>query len=363
MKQPLISLILPVYGVEDYLEECIQSVVTQTYQNIEIILVDDGSKDRCPQIIDEWAARDARIRPVHKENGGQSSARNLGMELARGEYITFIDSDDWVEPEYCEKLYETLQSCGADIAVGSFQRIQGSKKYPAEFFADTDDMFYPCSAVQAVQYFMECANAVWGKMYRAELLKDTRFPAGRLAEEYKFQLRVLIHCDTVAFCNIHLYNYRLRKNSDAHSIKPKYLLDNILALDEAYHLCAEHFPEEVPFCKRRLSALLYEFLAAKAYGQEIAEQNPGVLEHALQTVGGNQMLAEQMETPLGIIFYTYNQFYAYLTKEEKKKLQTDYRKQFSFRDIRQYGRMFWIKYLPSYVSLGLMRRINEGRSD
>lgn len=360
MKQPLISLILPVYGVEDYLEECIQSVVTQTYQNIEIILVDDGSKDRCPQIIDEWAARDARIRPVHKENGGLSSARNAGMELAKGEYITFIDSDDWVEPEYCEKLYETIRSCNADVAVGFVMRVKGEEKIPIILDVEPN---IPYLVSKAIKSILERFVAAWGKLYKAELLQGVRFPEGRLAEDFPFQLAILKKSKTVGFCNAYLYNYRMREGSIARSIKPKYMLDHIQVLDEAYHLCAEHFPEEVPFCKRRLSALLYEFLAAKAYGQEIAEQNPGVLEHALQTVGGNQMLAEQIETPLGIIFYTYNQFYAYLTKEEKKKLQTDYRKQFSFRDARRYGRMFWIKYLPSYVSLGLMRRINEGRSN
>lgn len=362
MEQPLISLILPVYGVEDYLEECIQSVVGQTYQNIEIILVDDGSKDRCPQIIDEWAKKDPRIRPIHKENGGQSSARNLGMELAKGEYITFIDSDDWVAPEYCQILYDTIVACKGQIAVGSYSRVLPKKIQPASFFLPSEQQCIACPPQKAVQYFLEQANAVWGKMYRTDILHDIRFPEGRLAEEYGFQLQALQKANTVGFCNAHLYFYRIRGNSDAHSIKSKYLLDNIFALDEAYHTCAEHFPEEVQFCKQRLCALLYEFLAAKTYGQETAQRNPGILVHALQTAGGQHFLTKQMETPLAIIFYTYNQFYPYLTKEEKQKLQRDYRNCFSFRDARQYGRTYWIKYLPSYISLELMRRINKWRS-
>ena len=209
MEQPLISLILPVYGVEDYLEECIQSVVGQTYQNIEIILVDDGSKDRCPQIIDEWAKKDPRIRPVHKENGGQSSARNLGMELAKGEYITFIDSDDWVAPEYCQLLYEAIISCNGQISVGSYCRMLKGKAQPAVFFMQPEARFVPCPAEQAAKYFLESFVAVWGKMYRADLLHNIRFPEGRLAEEYGFQLQALQSADTVGFCNEHLYFYRI----------------------------------------------------------------------------------------------------------------------------------------------------------
>ena len=362
MDQPLISIILPVYGVEDYLEQCVESIVGQTYQNIEIILVDDGSPDRCPQIVDEWAQRDSRIRPVHKQNGGQSSARNLGMELAKGQYITFIDSDDWVAPEYCQRLYETMTACNAQIAVGSYSRMVGKKAHPAQYFRPSENQHVACPPNEAVHYFVECSNAVWGKMYKAELLENIKFPEGRLAEEYGFQLKALQKATTVGFCNSHIYHYRIRGNSDAHSIKPKYLLDNIQALDEAYYTCMEHFPEETSFCLQRLSALLYEFLAAKAYGKETEQQNPGVLEHALQTVGGLQLMSKQMETPLATIFYVYNQFYPYLTKEEKRKLQGDYRNIFLFRDAQQYGWMFWIKYLPSYISLELMRRVSKRRS-
>lgn len=168
--------------------------------------------------------------------------------------------------------------------------------------------------------------------------------------------------EIVSFCNQYLYDYRIRESSIAHSIKPQYLLDNILAMDEVHHICTQAFPEEMPFCRRRLSALLYEFLAAKAYGQQVAEQNPGILEHALQTVGGEAQLSAQMETPLGTIFYTYNQFYPYLTKEEKRKLQRDYRKCFCKKNLKDYSGPFWIKHLISYLSLGLMRKVLIAKS-
>ena len=111
----LISVIIPIYNVEAYLDECIASVIAQTYSNLEIILVDDGSPDNCPQMCDEWAAKDSRIRVIHKENGGLSDARNAGIDIATGEYIAFVDSDDWIEPEMYEIMLAALKNENADI--------------------------------------------------------------------------------------------------------------------------------------------------------------------------------------------------------------------------------------------------------
>lgn len=359
MEQPLISIILPVYGVEQYIEKCIQSLVDQTYRNIEILLVDDGSKDRCPQIIDEWAKKDKRITPLHKENGGQSSARNLGMDTAKGQYITFVDSDDWVEADYCEKLYHAAQLYNADIAVSSFKRVKGGKNYPAKFFILSDNIYYPCCRDQAVKYFIEDAIAVWGKMYRAEVLNDIRFPLGRLAEEYAFQLKALKKSNTIAFVNAHLYNYRIRQDSDAHSIKPKYLLDNVQAIDEAYWICKKDFYFEIEFCKRRLASLVYEFIAAEAFGKVVNNSNPNVISHAIKTIGGGNVILNNIETPLAIIFYTYSQFHQYLTKSEKKKLQRDYRNKFSVGMMTQYRKQFFLKYIPAYISLEFAYKLSK----
>ena len=112
----LVSIIIPVYDVEPYLEQCIHSVVNQTYKNIEIILIDDGSPDRCPQICDEWKEKDSRILVIHKPNGGISDARNEGMRIAKGEYIAFVDSDDVVEPEYVEFLLDAVKKTGALVS-------------------------------------------------------------------------------------------------------------------------------------------------------------------------------------------------------------------------------------------------------
>lgn len=188
---PLVSIIVPVYGVEAYLDQCINSIVEQTYQNIELILIDDGSSDRCPEICDAWATRDCRIQVLHKENGGQSSARNIGLDTAKGEWIFFVDSDDWIEPECISVLVEISLVNNADISVIYPQNHKGNMVIPKPFFLKDKGDVYCLSAEDAVTYFMEQAVAVMGKLYRADILQDIRFPVGRKAEEYIVQLAAL----------------------------------------------------------------------------------------------------------------------------------------------------------------------------
>ena len=128
----LISVIVPVYKVEAYLDRCVQSIVDQTYTNLEIILVDDGSPDRCPQMCDEWAKRDNRIRVIHKENGGLSDARNAGMQAASGTYIAFVDSDDWLELRCIEYLYQTAEKNACEIVGCAFRMTDGTKEEPVK---------------------------------------------------------------------------------------------------------------------------------------------------------------------------------------------------------------------------------------
>ena len=360
MKEPLISIIIPIYGVEDCIERCIESLVKQTYKNIEIILVDDGSKDNCPRIIDEWAQRDGRIIPMHKENGGQSSARNLGLEIMRGEYVSFVDGDDWVEPQYIEQLYKSVSTFNTLISVGLFQRVKGEKIQKEPFFKGNEGEFYSCSTQQAVCYFLEKFIAVWGKLYHVSLLKNLRFPIGRLAEEYKLQLEILKKVEEVSFCNYHLYNYRVRANSDSHFIRPKYMVDNIQAINEAYHICRISFANETEFCLRRLSTLLYVFLAAERFGAEEKQKYLDILTNAKNIVGGEEKCLLQLENGLDDIFYARIQFQAWLNSAEKKKLQRDYRK--IYKNIKQQKIILKkkaFKWRMGYFSLSLVIVISK----
>ena len=125
MNESLISVIVPIFKVEDYLNRCVESLIAQTYHNLEIILVDDGSTDTCPQLCDEWAEKDKRIKVIHKKNGGLSDARNAGIRAAEGEYILFVDSDDWVCADYAESLYRAVESSNSDICECDVIRTSG----------------------------------------------------------------------------------------------------------------------------------------------------------------------------------------------------------------------------------------------
>ena len=159
MPQPLVSIIVPIYKVEPYLRRCLNSIVNQTYTNLEIILVDDGSPDGCPQICDEYAAKDKRIVVIHKKNGGLSDARNTGLDICKGEYISFVDSDDWVDEGYIEKLLSFTQKENADIAIGENIRTKGCSK-PAK---ENITINAPCSSgTLTVGVSVRCRGGGWG---------------------------------------------------------------------------------------------------------------------------------------------------------------------------------------------------------
>lgn len=358
-REPLISIIVPVYEVEEYLDQCVRSIVNQTYKNLEIILVDDGSGDKCPRIIDNWAKKDSRIKTIHKANGGLSSARNAGMEYSTGEYISFVDSDDWLELDFIELLFKAIKLYDAEVSVGGYKRVNEEREIGSRFFINSESLFYSCVTEKAIKYFFEISIAAWGKLYHRSVMEGTKFIEGRLAEDIPYQMEILRKTPIVSFCNKHLYNYRIRNNSIAHTLKPKYLFDHIKSLSEAYDICVSQFNFEINYCCNWLSALLYEFMAADNFGREEKIQNKETLEYALQQVGGREKLLCNLEDDLGVLFYTYSQFETYMCREEKKKIQFDYRKQFSFGKIKKYGKHFFVKYLPSYFSLRFTENLSR----
>lgn len=178
MDNALITIIIPVYKVEKYLKRCIDSVLSQSYPNWELILVDDGSPDNCPAMCDEYASKDARIKVIHKPNGGLSSARNAGLEVMQGEYVTFLDSDDYFHPDVLSDTYQLAVSEQADIVQFSFIRGKSDcfppiQKTGSFSVFDNHSIFY--SSVQKI--------ILWGKLYKSSLWKDIRMPVGKINED------------------------------------------------------------------------------------------------------------------------------------------------------------------------------------
>lgn len=208
--QPLISLIVPVYNVEKYLDTCMESVLAQTYRNLQIIMVDDGAKDRSGQMCDLWAARDERIQVIHQKNRGLSGARNTGLEQATGEYIMFIDSDDVLSPQLCQTLYAVLD--GADISVCDPAHIFPDA--PWEFSVSEDrTVLDPTEAICAMWYQTSFLPSAWGKLYRRSLFADRRFTEGRLYEDIDIMHEVFFDAKTIVYNPSRLYGYLHRENS------------------------------------------------------------------------------------------------------------------------------------------------------
>ena len=176
-----ITIIVPVYQVEDYLDRCVQSLMKQTYSELEIILVDDGSVDSSPQMCDQYAKIDNRVKVIHKENGGLSSARNSGIDVATGDYIMFVDSDDYIELDTCQRLYELIDEA-TDIVSFGFSRFYDDH---CEKVTNTDSIITLCGD-EVFEYYINRKNVthmVTDKLFKRELFDGVRFIEGRLAED------------------------------------------------------------------------------------------------------------------------------------------------------------------------------------
>lgn len=230
MDNPKISVIVPVYKVEKYLDKCLQSIVNQTYKNLEIILVDDGSPDSCPAMCDEWADKDRRIKVIHKENGGVSSARNAGLDAAEGEYIGFVDSDDWIEPNMYEVLISNAISCSADKTMCDFFIFgQLNDKYDltisnTEVFTEKKDILL--RAVSGEN------NAMWRSIYSSKAINGIRFDETlTVAEDWLFNYAVCKHILVEVAVDARLYHYEDNLESAMHNITRKKILDRSKVLE------------------------------------------------------------------------------------------------------------------------------------
>ena len=219
-----ISIIVPVYKVEAYLDECISSLVNQTYFNLEIILIDDGSPDNCPLICDGWAERDSRIKVIHKKNEGQSKARNVGLNIATGDYIGFVDSDDWIAPEMYEKLLQGFHNDTISITSCNVLSVRGEKKEPwVSSWKVEKERLISYSDYARKLLTMEANFTMWSKLYRRDLFEKVRFREGRLNEDS------LLVFDLSQILNEHRWNmleipfegyfYRQRENSSTNDLQ------------------------------------------------------------------------------------------------------------------------------------------------
>lgn len=214
MMQPLISVIVPCYNVEEYLPKCVESILNQTYRNLEILLVDDGSPDRSGEICDEYAVKDTRIKVIHKENGGLSDARNVALDVMKGEYVTFIDSDDYVALDYVESMCKQAQESGAEIVVTNWTIFYEGKEPTANHkFKIKKKIFTQEEALVTMFYQKDFDTAAWSKLYKSTLFEYQRFPKGLISEDLATVYLLMMNCEKISWNNYPCYYYMLRPTS------------------------------------------------------------------------------------------------------------------------------------------------------
>lgn len=236
-----ISVIVPVYKVEHYLRKCIDSICNQTFQNLDIILVDDGSPDSCGAICEEYAKKDARVTVIHKENGGLSDARNAGSVHATGDYIIFIDSDDYIAPDMLEYLYSNMQESNADVST-----CRAFDVYDSEIKAPSlKEEIIVCGAEEFYSYILrgtKVCGEIWNKLFRREVVRGIEFPKGKLYEDIFFTADFVKNVKVACVGTAPKYYYVHRMDSITGKPYRKQLLDIIEGYEKTYRVVCESFP-------------------------------------------------------------------------------------------------------------------------
>ena len=269
----MVSVIIPVYNVEKYLDRCVQSIVSQTHKDLEIILVDDGSPDNCPAICDKWAKKDSRIKVIHKENGGLSDARNIGVEHASGEWVYFIDSDDYLSPDAIEKLYRVALENGCEISMGRYVSVADGIEEQNDFtnkisIYDENGFWEYVYSLMLENEFDISVNFIisCNKLIKKEIVDEVKFPVGKLHEDEFVIHQWVSKCKKIAFLNSKLYYYV--RHSD--SIMGERSKQSVINAAEAFEQREKYFIDNnVPFLVCTVTYLLDFFIRLYFDAKEI----------------------------------------------------------------------------------------------
>ena len=254
-EKALISLIIPVYKVEKYLEKCIQSVINQTYENLQIILVDDGSPDNCGKICDEYAKKDHRIEVIHKSNGGLSDARNKGLEIAKGEYIGFVDSDDYIEADMYEVLYNLLKQYNADVSICNFYTVSQGK-IAIKNAENGIKEYNRIEILKEVLLDNNIQSYAWNKLYKKELFDEIKYPIGKKYEDIGTTFYLLEKCNKVVVTGKSEYYYINRQDSIVNNVTESTITDYIELIMQRYDYIEKNIKELSSYNKDYLKRIL-----------------------------------------------------------------------------------------------------------
>lgn len=267
MNEDLISVIVPVFNTESYLSACLDSILTQSYRNLEVIVVDDGSSDFSLKLAQSYAEKDDRIKVYSHENEGPSMARNRGLEVSTGDYITFVDSDDLLLPDALQILLEVLTHNNADISEGVSIREKVHSPVKIKKNLKTE-IFTPQEAIADVLYQNKLLPSAWGKLYKSSLFQELRFEKGILYEDLNIFYRVIEKCNKIVWIDYPVYFYRITEGSIINTWKPQ-RLDVLKVTENLERYIVENYPDLLPAAKdRRLSANFNMFALCALNGEK-----------------------------------------------------------------------------------------------
>lgn len=307
-----ISVIVPVYNAERYLERCVTSIVNQTYQNIEIILVDDGSRDRSGEMCDLFAEKDQRIKVIHKENGGASTARNIGLDICLGEYVTFVDSDDWLDIHMYENLMELMENMDGDIVECNWEIIHDEMKDIKQPEIEVTVL----KRVEAEKALFDGSGKAtilpWNKIYKKKLFENNRFPEGMMCEDQWLLPKIYLKSKQSIYVNQKYYYYYQSPNSVMRSSFGKKNLAALVAFEETRKLYLENGLQDlVQWCDTAYSFLLikyYNLSLKKLESRSIAQKIKGCFNKRLKEYLRNPHLNKKQKLLL-IGYYIMPQLY------------------------------------------------------
>ena len=317
MKIMKVSVIVPVYGVEPYLNACVESIVAQTYTELEIILVDDGGKDNCPVMCDEWAKKDNRIKVIHKENGGQGTARNAALDIMTGDYVLFVDSDDFIRPDMVKKMIDATDNGKIDGVLCGLTVDNGLRKVNTLWYKESG--LY--SSKDIIYEYLTSGKIICGpvcKLISSCVLSNIRFPEFRANEDAYIMHEILGRCNSVFVLNDYLYVQLIRQGSTEQSgfnANKMHLLDCEYALRDYIE---NKYPEYLVYVKNRVADICIVLLNC-IY---MEKDNSGFIEYESKL---RQILSIEVET-LDKDSKTFKMVYAYLNDIARYKRMIKYNK-------------------------------------
>ena len=269
-----ISVIVPVYNVEEYLPRCVESILAQTYGNLEILLVEDGTKDNSGAICDAYARQDHRVKVIHKENGGLSSARNAGIDVAKGEYLSFVDSDDWIEPDTYERMMAAAKKYGVRlVCAGRYDVSSDTGEKRKGLCPPREEVISGEELVRRIFHWENIDSAAWDKLYHRSLFSSIRYPLGMICEDVPTTYRIALDAGQAAMLPCPVYNYYHRPGSiTTASVSPKtFHFSRHTA--EIYPYIRDNYPEIKDHARYlRARSLAYNLITLDLAGKDEREK-------------------------------------------------------------------------------------------